>query len=74
VVLLFFKLRTPKEEDNLLKAEEIRTISLPLPITCFIQERFVYLSPSADQMALIRKKMHVYEIDLNYGVDRATYL
>lgn len=68
-MLLFFESDQAKTEQHLMKIEEVRSVSVPLPL-CYLTE--VRFGHSQDRSFLdkIENKMHMYEIDINYGVDK----
>lgn len=69
IVLLFFESNKPKTEEHLIKIEDIRSISVPLPLCYLIESRFEE-QENLSFMEKILKKMYTYEIDINYRVDQ----
>jgi hypothetical protein len=72
-MLLIFEQNREKEQGSLIKIEEIRSVSIPLPINYFIEPRFNHLPQPEQWLEKVKRRLYVYEIDINYSADYAAY-
>ena len=73
VVLLIFSQQSEKTEQNLIKMEEMKTITVPLPLNYLIEPRLAHASLPETSLARIRSRMFTYEVDIGYQVDYRAY-
>jgi hypothetical protein len=73
ILLLIFEEHKPKEEQYLLKIDEIRTISVPFPLAYLVESRFTHTLSKEKIIAKLYPKLHIYEINIAYGIDLEAY-